>query len=132
MKVMITGHTPARVGDNTEKILNWIKKWLRELKPTAAITGMSKGVDILFWGVAHLWEVPIYCYLTTGKVELHIAAGSDRIYVVHDVDARDRAMVDAADCVLAVWDGFQQGGTWETIKYAREQGKNIIYLMIGE
>ena len=36
-------------------------------------------------------------------------------------------MVDAADIVLAVWDGKEWGGTWNTIKYAKDKGKEIRY-----
>ena len=36
-------------------------------------------------------------------------------------------MVDAADIVLAVWDGKECGGTWNTIKYARDKRKEIRY-----
>ncbi len=45
---------------------------------------------------------------------------------------RNRYMVDKADIVLAVWNGEQKGGTWDTIKYARSQNKQIHYLMLTE
>jgi hypothetical protein len=33
--------------------------------------------------------------------------------------------------VIAVWDGIEQGGTWNTIDYARKRGKEIKYIMIN-
>jgi len=39
--------------------------------------------------------------------------------------ARNREMVDACDLVIAFWDGRKHGGTWFTIEYAREQGKEV-------
>ena len=45
---------------------------------------------------------------------------------------RNRYMVDKADLVLAVWNGVCSGGTWETIKYARKNGKIIRYIMLNE
>ena len=41
---------------------------------------------------------------------------------------RDRMMVNDCDVLLAVWDGIEKGGTWETIKYAKSKGKVIIYI----
>ena len=40
---------------------------------------------------------------------------------------RDKKMVDAADICLVVWDGIPAGGTYYTMKYAEEQGKEIRY-----
>ena len=48
-------------------------------------------------------------------------------YDKHGYFIRDCLMVDAADIVLAVWDGKEWGGTWNTIKYVRDKGKEIRY-----
>ena len=37
-------------------------------------------------------------------------------------------MVDDCGVLLAVCDGIRVGGTWDTIKYARENRKKIIYI----
>ena len=39
-------------------------------------------------------------------------------------------MVDRSDLVFAIWNGKEEGGTWDTIKYARSKGKEIRYLML--
>lgn len=39
--------------------------------------------------------------------------------------ARDRWMVDNCSCLLALWDGKEEGGTWKTVAYAREKGVKI-------
>ena len=45
---------------------------------------------------------------------------------------RNRYMVDKADLVLAIWNGHESGGTWNTIQYARSKGKPIRYIMLNE
>ena len=43
---------------------------------------------------------------------------------------RNVYMVDKADLVLAIWSGIEKGGTWNTIRYARQKGKNIRYMLL--
>lgn len=47
-------------------------------------------------------------------------------------ERRNRYMVDHADLVLAIWNGEEKGGTWNTIEYARSRGKPIQYLMLQD
>ncbi len=41
---------------------------------------------------------------------------------------RDRFLVERADCLLAVYDGKQRGGTAMTVRYAKKLGREIIVL----
>jgi uncharacterized phage-like protein YoqJ len=41
---------------------------------------------------------------------------------------RNGAMVDAADSMLAMWDGSKHGGTWKCLLDARDKGVRIHYL----
>ena len=43
---------------------------------------------------------------------------------------RNAYMVDCADKVLAVWNGEEKGGTWQTIKYARKKDKPLEFIRI--
>ncbi len=45
---------------------------------------------------------------------------------------RNRYMVDKSDLVLAIWNGQESGGTWNTIQYARSKGKPIRYIMLND
>ncbi len=45
---------------------------------------------------------------------------------------RNQYMVDKSDIVLAIWNGVESGGTWNTIKYARSKGKPIRYIMLND
>jgi uncharacterized phage-like protein YoqJ len=45
---------------------------------------------------------------------------------------RNRYMVDKSDLVLAIWNGKEEGGTWNTIKYARAKNKPIKYIMLDQ
>ena len=45
---------------------------------------------------------------------------------------RNRYMVDQSDLVLAIWNGREEGGTWDTICYAKAKGKSIQYFMLTD
>ena len=45
---------------------------------------------------------------------------------------RNMYMVDRADLVLAIWNGEEKGGTWNTIRYARKKEKALQYSMLNE
>ena len=45
---------------------------------------------------------------------------------------RNQYMVDKSDMVLAIWNGKNEGGTWNTIKYAQSVNKPIKYIMLNE
>ena len=44
---------------------------------------------------------------------------------------RNIFMVNKSDLVLAIWNGTEKGGTWNTIRYARRQGKTIRYVFLA-
>ena len=45
---------------------------------------------------------------------------------------RNRYMVDKSDILLAIWNEKYDGGTWDTIKYARSKGKMIRYIILNK
>lgn len=51
-----------------------------------------------------------------------------RDYVRSCMMKRNRYMVDHSHIVLAVYDGHSKGGTYNTLKYAKRQGKKCIVL----
>lgn len=49
------------------------------------------------------------------------------IYTATCMQARNQAMVDAADYLIAVWDG-SPSGTKQTVEYARSQGRLVVHI----
>lgn len=45
---------------------------------------------------------------------------------------RNRYMVDKSDLVIAVWNGKESGGTWNTIQYAKSKGKKIHFILLNQ
>ena len=68
----------------------------------------------------------------------HILLNCDFVTAVSEfyhggcMQKRNCYMVDKSDIILAIWNGKDEGGTWNTIKYARSKGKNIRYIFLNE
>ena len=58
---------------------------------------------------------------------LHVLSPTYTPWCMH---ARNRYMVDKASAVLAVFNGKESGGTFETLKYAQKKGKITIILPV--
>lgn len=139
-KVMITGHRPERLNGRELKVTEWLDSQICELQPTIAISGMAAGVDQIYAELALKQRIPLVAALPYKKrwdsyhpvVQDMLMKAKEVVYACEKYDKhgyfiRDCLMVDAADIVLAVWDSNEWGGTWNTIKYARDKGKEIRY-----
>lgn len=51
-------------------------------------------------------------------------------YTAWCMQKRNEYMVDKSDVVLAVWNGKQKGGTYNTIRYSLRKNKEICYLLL--
>lgn len=136
MNVMITGHRPERLKGREKEVKEWINHQLDILQPTLAINGMAQGVDQIFAKIAKDKGVPLLnVYPHRRKFHPYEEMLNENENVVFFSDTysksnyilRDRYMVDNADIVLAVFDGIPAGGTWQTIEYAKQKNKKIIY-----
>lgn len=137
---MVTGHRPERLNGRELEVAEWLDSQIRELHPTIAISGMAAGVDQIYAELVLKQRIPLAAALPYKKtwdsyhpvVQDMLMKAKEVVYACEKYDKhgyfiRDCLMVDAADIVLAVWDGKEWGGTWNTIKYARDKGKDIRY-----
>ena len=143
MRIGLTGHGTERLLGLEDLISLWIKNTMDTLcesnKDIVMLCGGADGADQLFGIEAfhrpsaslHLC-IPVEGYRNK-KMHPYIKAAAKEEHYMADywlkgLDAqRDRYIVNNCDILLAVWDGGQTGGTWDTINYARSIGKPIIY-----
>ena len=134
--------------------LNNITKELISLGYNHFITGMAEGADIDF-AQSVLLHKGFYDYIKLeaalpfpvreSKTITEYIQQRDSILQKCDIKTvvspfyfkgcmqkRNRYMVDNSDIVLAVWNGRETGGTWNTIKYARSKNKQIRYIMLND
>lgn len=95
----------------------------RELE-WVVIVGDAEGVDAQVIGKCHHIGVPFACYGITASPRNFCCQGhlGNYLQAKGDYLARDRQMVEAADRVLAIWNG-QSRGTKYTYDYAVKLGK---------
>lgn len=139
MKITITGHRPQRLMGKEQDIKAWMTGTFQELNPELVITGMAQGVDQIAAWICYDEHIPYYCYFPYKRVlhpeqEFLLENSAGRTWMKEkyngpqDFIERDKRMVEMGDMVLAVWDGKEYGGTWETMEYARKLQKDIIIL----
>lgn len=114
------------------------------------ITGMARGVDLDFGvemirckklskryeGLTVEAAIPYpeqylrYDYASRKKYNYILEYCDRTTYISNEYSKdcyfrRNRYMVDNSDAVIALWNGEESGGTFYTINYAREQGKEV-------
>lgn len=145
-----TGHRPPRLNlsysaEDSELLETFAAKILSNLRVTHIISGGALGWDqavataalsmgipysmfLPFKNFGKKWPVASQLYLDylcehAAKVLNCGEGGGDynKLYF-----QRDEMIVDAADLLLALFDGECQGGTYHTVNYALKKNKNII------
>lgn len=142
-RIAITGHRPNRLPDP-----EWVKEALRQayrdLGVTQVIQGMAEGADLVAAGVAWQEGIP---FIAVRPWAGHGNAGdalyqwalrnAERVEVLNEsvsfpgnaaFHVRNQWMVDHAELVIAVWNGVENGGTYQTVRYARKTHKPIFIL----
>ena len=139
IKLGVTGHRPERMKKLAEvsQITDWLDLQFQNHDDFVLISGMAQGVDLVAAFEAFAFGGRLWCYYPFKRkphdAEEYLETKADKIrYECEEYQKgchikRDRRIVDDCDILLAVWDGIEAGGTWQTIKYAREIGKPIIY-----
>lgn len=139
----ITGHRPENLGTQHEKLWFMLGKAMVMLETTMIYQGMAAGADLASAKVA--WRNGIL-YVCVKPWKGHAPRVCDRdeyrkvlshAHKVVDVSdsvsypgpwcyqARNEYMIDRAEQVLAVWNGYKGGGTWNAIDYALDTGKPV-------
>lgn len=142
-----TGHRPEKLGGHGVEVAARLVKLageiIEERKPDVVISGMALGWDqalavacmqmgvewwafVPFAGQEAVWPAKakaLYKELV-GRAH-HVRYVSEPGYAPWKMQARNVAMVDCSDEVLALWDGHQDGGTWNCVQYAMKKQRPI-------
>lgn len=152
MIVAVTGHRPGKLWGydynhpKYKELGNVLGSHLLELECDYAISGMALGVDTIFALVVLQLDIKLECaipcfdhekrwYNESIKLYHHILNKAHIItqvtksyFTPRCMQARNEYMVDECDVLIAVWDGVEQGGTWNCVRYAKTKGKRIIFI----
>ena len=152
MIVCGTGHRPDKRGgygpDVAGKLIALARSWLEpfvDIGVDKVISGGALGWDQALADAALWLNIPVELYLPFPGFEdrwpteskLHLYSQMPQVLGVHYIcgpgyagwkmQERNKAMVDDADKVLALWNG-STGGTGNCIAYANKAGKPIVNL----
>lgn len=149
MIVAATGHRPEKLGGYgmtvQANLFRLARGWLETAKPKAVISGMALGWDtavaraaldagvlltcaIPFAGQASRWQPEDRAeYFRILRTAYCVHYVSEPGYSAAKMMLRNRWMVDAADAVVALWDGTD-GGTANCVRYARSKGLEPVNL----
>ena len=119
---------------------------IAEYKITNFISGMALGVDLDFAEIVlnlrNKYPITLECAIPCPNQTLKwndtdksryesILKRADKVSLISNRYApdcmlkRNRYMVDKSELVIAVFNGNNEGGTWQTIKYAKEKNTAI-------
>jgi len=114
----------------------------------AFISGYARGADLIFARLVLEFqaEYPVQLEATipyAGRLKSNdpefqfLLARCNTVTVVSEQYSsgcfftRNRYLVDRSDAVIAVYDGRQHGGTYQTISYARDSGRKIAFVHVA-
>ena len=106
----------AITGTRKFKDFNRFCKELNAFSPSALVSGGARGTDTLAEQYAKKYNIPITVFLPRFKTDPNIK------YHPGWYAVRNRSIVNAADIVIAFWDGNSKG-TLQTITYAKKTGR---------
>lgn len=157
MVVAVTGHRPDKLyGYDLSDIrymflMSEIKKYLKSVNCTEAITGMALGADLIFTQAvlelkAEGMDIKLTCaipcknhkakWVKSAWTDLYdkVKKEADNVVIVCDMpyngfvmQQRNQWMVDRCDNVLAIFNGTA-GGTKNCIDYAIKEKRNVAVL----
>lgn len=142
--VSATGHRPKSLptGYDLAPLIALVKPWLAARKPDAVISGMALGWDQAVALAALDLGIPVHAYIPfvaqADAWPMHSQIAYQNLllrcverkvvspggYEVWKMQARNEAMVDDCDLVLALWNG-EPSGTGNCVGYAEKQGKTV-------
>ena len=134
------------------KLKTLICKQIEERGISTFISGMALGVDI--WSARIILDLKkkkyphlkLVCAIPCAeqwakwneedvKVYHDVIEQADFVYHVSEepytawcMTKRDEWMVDNSRLTIAVWDGVEDGGTWQTVKYAKKRQRTILHI----
>lgn len=125
-----------------------------ETKNVTFISGMAQGFDQdAAWCIVHYRnnfypDFKLHAYLpcegqdylwpTIAKQSYHslleqaneVVLVNKGTYASWKMLARNKAMVDKCDLLIACWNGEEKGGTWHTINYAQSINKSVLTIKV--
>jgi uncharacterized phage-like protein YoqJ len=144
--IAATGHRPGKLGGYHARIqrllIDAAGRELQVLTPRTVIVGMAQGWDQAVALAALELHLPVHAFVpcqgqesvwpVRAQMQYHeILRKAWRVEVLAQeygpsvMKARNCAMIDACDAVLALWNGTE-GGTAHCIRYAQSVGRPII------
>lgn len=149
MVISGTGHRPDKLGGYSDDVFKHLvalaQDYILGHRPSYIITGGALGWDQALAEAARYEKVPYAVFVPFVEFDCKwpqssrdklkaLIHGADQVKVICEagyagwkMQERNKAMVDAAHTVLALWNGTD-GGTHNCIKYAKKEGKLIINL----
>lgn len=149
MIIGVTGHRPKYMPCKYDELDRWaikvkssIRPMLESIQPDALISGMALGWDMWMAEAALELGIPLHCYLPyPGQGSHWHKTAKERFYSILERSSklhctsgyyskscyfdRDKEVVNDSDFIMALWSGFEGGGTYYTLKYAKDCGKDI-------
>lgn len=155
MKIAGTGHRPEKLGGYSaeayEAVFSVAVIYLGQAQPELVISGMALGWDQALAEAAYALGIPFDAYIPfegqerkwpaksqrfyrqlLEQARIVINCGVDDSYAAWKMQNRNECMVNALDPqqdrLVALWNGDEEGGTYNCIRYAKTKGVRIVNL----